>query len=275
MDITSNETVLPQISVIMAINKYDNYTDKAILSILWQSFRDFEFIIVINGPHKDAIYDSLAANFTDPRIIYLKSELAGLAFSLNLALSQSRGKYIARMDADDISLKDRLSEQANYLDLNYQVTVLGCRIALIDEYDNIITRGVAYYETDEAIRRILPIKNPLIHPALMFRRSALMQLQGYKYGHMSEDHELFLRMARNKSNLFHNLNKVLFYYRRHSEQITDASNMFNHYVEISGFLFTEFLRTKSTRYIIGMLNVHPFIRKLRLFMRQKLYKSSK
>lgn len=125
-----------------------------------------------------------------------------------------------------------------------------------------------FYENDNSIRSVLPYRNPLLHPCLMIKKSLLYDLGGYKYGHMSEDHELFIRAARFPEVKFHNLNKVLFQYRRHSNQITSILNAEKNFYEICGFLFTEFLLTKNPKYILGMFIVHPSIRRLRLHIKK-------
>lgn len=265
----------PYVSVIMAVNKNHSFLADAIKSILDQDFSDFEFIIIVNGDSFN-LYDQLKMEYSvDTRVRLFYSELSGLAFALNFGISQAKGIYIARMDSDDISLPGRLSKQVDFMDKNPDVSVLGCKVELIDEMSNVINRHLPLYETNEAIRKVLPYRNPLIHPALMLRREMLIKVQGYKYGHMSEDHELFLRMARNDETKFHNLNLVLFQYRRHPDQITNTKYMMNHFVEISGFLFTEFLLTKSPLYLLGMLIVHPWVRKTRMSLRKLFYGTTK
>jgi glycosyltransferase involved in cell wall biosynthesis len=210
----------------------------------------------------------------DKRIKILIARLGGgLAFSLNLGINEARGEYVARMDGDDISRPDRLQIQVQYMDENPDVAVLGCGEQFIDANSENIKRKVASYQSSEQIRRMLPYKNTLPHPALVFRKSALLEVHGYQYGHYSEDHEMFIRMARNPAVKFHNLKNVLYEYRRHASQITHPDNMKKAYAEISGFLFTEFLFTHSPKYIFGMFVVHPWVRKTRLALRKWLWKS--
>jgi hypothetical protein len=109
----------------------------------------------------------------------------------------------------------------------------------------------------------------------MLRKTAVIGVQGYKYGHSgAEDYEMFIRMARNPNVKFHNLDRVLLDYRRHPAQLTDPSRMRSQFADISGFLFTEFLRTHSPKYILGMLILHPWGRALRLKLRRSLTGSS-
>lgn len=253
---------IPKISVLLALNSIDIFTDKAIKSIINQDFTDFEFIIITNNASlelKDKINDYACL---DERIKLFHLPFSGLANALNVGLVYAKGQYVARMDSDDISSLDRFSNQIKYLIENPDISVLGCRAILIDENDDKIG-DFPFYENDNSIRSVLPYRNPLLHPCLMIKKSLLYDLGGYKYGHMSEDHELFIRAARFPEVKFHNLNRVLFQYRRHSNQITSILNAEKNFYEICGFLFTEFLLTKNPKYILGMLIVNPSIRRLR------------
>ena len=169
------------------------------------------------------------------------------------------------MDGDDLSRPERFGLQVEYLDKNPDVGVVGCRVQLIDQDSRNIPRAFRYFQTNEQIRKVLPYRNPLPNPGLMLRLSAVLAVQGYRYGHSgAEDYEMFIRMARNPKLKFHNLDRVLLDYRRHGSQLTNPSRMKWQFADISGFLFTEFLLTHSPKYIYGMFILHPWIRRLRL-----------
>ena len=87
------------------------------------------------------------------------------------------------------------------------------------------------------------------------------------YGNTSEDHEIYLRIARDKNNLFENLEENLFFYRKRKNQLTDLNNAHESFYDISGFLFSEFLRTFNPLYIVGIVAIHPFFRKSRAYIR--------
>jgi len=264
----------PRVSVVMAVNRMDAFLRAAVESILNQTFGDFEFIIIVDTSCPGLADRVLKLGNGDKRIRILMARLGGgLAFSLNLGINEARGEYVARMDGDDISRMDRLRMQVQYLDENPGVAVLGCGEQFIDANSENIERKVASYQSNEQIRRMLPFKNTLPHPALVFRKSALLEVHGYQYGHYSEDHEMFIRMARNPAVKFHNLKDVLYEYRRHTSQITSPGNMKCAYAEISGFLYTEFLLTHSPKYLLGMFVVHPWVRKTRLALRKLIWKS--
>lgn len=265
----------PRVTVLMALNRADQYLEQAICSILVQTFDDFEFLIIVDEGRNDLKEEVTRIVKGDKRVRVIEvPQIGGLAFALNKGIGESHGEYIARMDGDDISLPDRLKVQVSYLDENLAVDVLGCRARLIDANSKVAERRFPYFQTNADIRRVLPYRNPLLHPALMFRKDVLFSVGGYKYGHTSEDHEMFIRMARNPEVVFHNLDIELFEYRRHESQGTRPGRMRVSFVEISGFLFTEFLSTYSLKYIFGMFVVHPWVRKSRLFFRRLRYGNS-
>jgi len=103
---------------------------------------------------------------------------------------------------------------------------------------------------------------------LMFRSDLLLSLKGYAYGHTSEDHELFLRVARLTGYKFYNIPDLLFYYRRHTFQLSTNKVASSAFKNISGFLFTEFLYEKDPKYIFGMIASHPLMRSLRALYRK-------
>jgi len=268
--VQSNNEV-PRVSVVMGIARADPYLQAAIDSILNQSFRDFEFLIVVDegACHiKDQILDLYPG---DERLRILQApSLGGLAYALNMGIGSARGEYIARMDGDDISRPDRLMEQVRYMDEHKDVAVLGCRVQLIDSNSERMRQKFPYCKSDKEIRRLLPFRCPMVHPALMFRKSSLYRVHGYMYGHSAEDYEMFIRMARNPELKFYNLDKVLFDYRRHELQGTGLHRVRDNYADRAGVLFTEFLRTCSLKYIGGMLAMHPLIYTIRVFFRKSL-----
>ncbi|QWD68645.1 glycosyltransferase [Polynucleobacter sp. VK25] len=257
-----------KISVLMAINSFDEYFEDAYLSIINQSFEDFDFHIIANGMSEHQYAALINRVQGGDNVCVHRLELSGLANALNYGLIYARGEFIARMDADDIAHPLRLESQYYEMIGGEGLDVLGTKVELIDSKGIVLQQTFKFYETNKEIRRVLPYRNPLVHPSLMIRRSALLSVGGYRYGHMSEDHELFIRLARNPEIRFKNVNKSLLFYRRHQGQITSVKNAKKNYAEISGFLFTEFLLTKNILYIVGIIAVHPRIRSLRHFFKK-------
>lgn len=266
---------VPRVSVVMALNRIDSYLEPAVRSILAQTFNDFEFLIIVDAGCGGVNAELPAVCRHDPRIRIIEApSIGGFVYALNTGIAEAKGEFVARMDGDDISKPDRLMEQVAYLDDHKDVGVLGCRAQLIDSHSQILVRQYPYFQSNEDIRRVLPYRNPLLHPALMFRKETLFSVGGYRYGHTSEDHEMFIRMSRNSKIKFHNLDKVLYEYRRHDSQATRPERIRVSYFEISGFLFTEFLMTHSPKYLFGMLVVHPWARKTRMLFRRMRYGTS-
>lgn len=245
------------VSVVMAVAEVDNFTIPAIRSILNQSYKNLELIIVINGPNSNCFKINLEKQIQDKRVFIYAISLRGLTNALNFGISNAKGEYVARMDADDISCSDRILFQVDFLSKNINIGVVGCKVELIDEQDNILPDKFFYFEHNLNIKKILPIYNPMCHPAVMFRMKCLEDLGAYKYGFMSEDHELFIRIAYQSNWQLHNLNTVLFYYRRHKNQVTSKNSNYKNFKEISVFLFFHFMQTFNFRFLIGILYILP------------------
>lgn len=252
---------MPKVSVVMAINKYTPYLHKAINSILNQSFTDFEFIIIANGCDDDLFSELKLYEQMDKRIVLHRTKLGGFAFALNYGINIAKAEYIARMDGDDICSFDRLEKQYSILNENQSISLLGTACKFIGQDDEELPNRQFKSITDnESIRNCLPYKNPIVHASIMCKKSILMSVGGYKYGLMSEDHELFIRLARDNKIIFMNMVERLYSYRRHELQITDLSKSKENYCQISAFLFSEFLLTHNYKYLLGILRVHPYIR---------------
>lgn len=172
-------------------------------------------------------------------------------------------KYVALMDGDDISSPDRFERQLDFLEKNPEYIAVGCRVTLINEYGSELAQKFKFYEHNATIRKALKYRMPLCHPALMFRTDSLFSVNGYMYGNTAEDHELFLRLARNNGYLFKNLPEKLFLYRRYNNQLTDLRHARNAYCNIAGFMLTEFLRTYNPLYLVGIFAYHPLFGKFR------------
>ncbi len=185
------------VSVIMGIYQMENrkeITKLAIDSIFNQSYTNFEFIICDDGS-EDHTYEMLQELIhEDKRVILIKnSENKGLAFSLNRCLAIAKGKYIARMDADDISLPTRLEEEVKFLDEHPEYAVVGCNVQYID------TRGVwgKNILCEKPLKKDFLFTVPFVHPNVVMRKSVLDELQGYRVEKITfreEDYDLFMRM---------------------------------------------------------------------------------
>lgn len=259
----SSEWPLTTLTVLMPISSVDAFLAKAIDSLKRQTYGEFKCLILVpclEGAESDKLKQLIAG---DERFEVHHLWLSGIAFALNYGLNLVRSKYVARMDGDDISLPERFEQQIKFLEAFPEYGVVGCRVSLIDAGGAIIRRPFKFYEDNKSIRRALKYRMPLCHPALIFRSDVLFKNKGYLYGHSAEDHELFLRIARDESCLLKNLPETLFLYRRHNSQLTNMRFARIAYNNIAGFMFTEFLSTLNFLYLITIVANHPFIRSLR------------
>jgi glycosyltransferase involved in cell wall biosynthesis len=262
----------PRVSVMMALNRMDGFLQPAIESILDQTFSNFELLVIADSSCPGLTERVLECGQGDSRIRIIPARIGGgVAFSRNLAIAEARGEYIAVMDGDDVSRPERLRLEVEYLDSHPDVVVVSGRMQMIDQDSREIRRPYPFFQTDKEIRRVLPYRLPVPHAASMFRKTALIEVQGYKHDHSgAEDYEMIIRMARNPGMKFYNLDCTVLDYRRHPSQLTHTNRMRHQYADISGFLYTEFLRTHSPKYILGMLILHPWARRARLSMRKLL-----
>lgn len=190
----AHDRFVPKVSVLMAVfNTPLVYLDEAIGSILSQSFADFEFIIIDDGsgPETKSRLSYWAQN--DPRIrVHREDANVGLTKALNVGLRLTRGAFIARQDADDVSERRRLESQQEFMHAHPEVDALCTGATIINECG-------AWGGGPTIIPDInfLPHRNTLIHGAMMFRRSAIEVLGGYdEQMRMAQDYELYLRMSR-------------------------------------------------------------------------------
>lgn len=205
----------PKISVVMSVYNGMPYLKKAAMSILDQTFKDFEFIIVNDASTDDT--SEYLKNLNDRRVKIIKNpKNIGVAESLNKALLIARGDYIARMDADDISLPNRLKTQLAYMEDHPEISLCGCWVELIDKSGKKI--GTKEYPAkSENIKSALLKYNCIIHPTFFSKREFYQELKGYdpKFD-FAEDYELLMR-ARDRFQMA-NVNKVLFKWRLWGER---------------------------------------------------------
>ena len=206
----------PKISVILPVFNCEKYAAFAIKSILEQSEGDIE-LIIINDASRDGS-EAVIARFADHRIRYLRNETnLGLIGTLNRGIIESKGRYIARMDPDDISLNYRLKRQSSFLDSNPDVDMVCNDIILIDETGRPWRKPPKNPVGDFELRFLLPLRNCFYHPCVMFRRPADISdiLYDSEAVH-AEDYELWLRMANNKKK-FAFIDEPGLLYRIHGE----------------------------------------------------------
>jgi glycosyltransferase involved in cell wall biosynthesis len=234
----------PLVSVVMSVYNGQAYLHEAIRSILNQTFINFEFIIINDGSSDNSL--SIINSYKDKRIICIDNfDNMGLIYSLNKGIEIAKGKYIARMDADDISLPNRLMEQVHFLENNEKVGVLGCNYIQFNE--NSETEYLAIQDQEEIMSKMI-FNASVIHPSLLIRKSVLedqLIIFNPLYKH-AEDYELWSRLL--FATTFSNVNKTLFKYRLHqgqvttihsTEQLKSANLIRSGILQKAGFIFSE------------------------------------
>lgn len=208
--------VNPKISVVMSVYNSAAFLKEAIESVLKQSCNDFEFVIINDGSTDDS--DAIISSFKDERINYLKNEgNKGLIFSLNRGVSIAKGKYIARMDADDICDKARFQKQLNEFEKDPQLIVCGSFIRTFGAESN----GINYMPVSHGdIVSSVFFTCPFAHPSVMIKKEALLKLNEVyreEYKH-SEDYDLWSRLVFTGN--CKNIPEYLLNYRVHDGQVS-------------------------------------------------------
>jgi glycosyltransferase involved in cell wall biosynthesis len=267
----------PQISVLMSVFNGESFLRESIDSILQQSFTDFEFII-INDYSTDSTL-SILTSYSDYRIKIVNNDFnIGLTKSLNKGLKLALGKYIARIDADDIAYKNRLENQFNFLEKNKEIAILGTQA---------ITNGrFFYYKTklpieDYLIKWNLFFFNPIVHPSVMYRTDIIKSFGGYNEEKLvGQDYDLWTRLFFHAK--FANLTEPYIFLRRHKNNITvknsdkqfsTALETINNFLcialnkkftneEMKGFFFHEFENKKDiNRTILLIVDIYNYFLK--------------
>lgn len=234
------------ISVIMGVHAVDQYLNTSIQSILDQSLKQLELIIVANGPKSAEVERHIYMHFSnDNRIRIIRSRIPQLSYALNLGLDHAQYDYVARMDSDDISLPYRLEKQLAYL-TTHNLDLVGSDVTLID------SNGVEFSEQikpkGKNIKRSLPFKNPFAHMTILAKKELFIQARGYNAGFNSEDYDLWLRLGR-KSVKWDNMPDKLVLYRMH--EAASKGHILG-YAECAGYALREFSLHKTPKNLLAV-----------------------
>lgn len=229
----------------MAVRDGAVFLHEAIQSVLRQTLADFEFVIVNDGSVDDT--RDVIRSYGDSRIKLIDNPVPlGLAASLNLGIDRSRGKYIARMDADDICLPERLEKQVQFMDAHPSICASGTWAAVID------ANGVALRERPMPFGSAMQLRpwltSPIIHPSAIIRTSQLGELRYDPKLTAAQDFDLWFRLARRWR--LDNLPESLLRYRTHDKSISQerraeqtkiSYQIFSNYTGISSISYDEYL----------------------------------
>lgn len=204
----------------MPVYNAQDYLLETIISIKSQSYNDFELIVINDGSQDDSL--SILQEFQkhEPRLRIVDRENKGLVCTLNELTSLAKGKYIARIDADDICYPERLRLQVAYLDTHPDHVMVGGQVEAIDPDGRRLMSLVKFFEHDKIENALLKADAfAIIHPAIMLRTQTLREIGGYDETlGISEDTDMFLRMAR--MGKIANLHETVIDYRMHEHSAT-------------------------------------------------------
>ena len=211
----------PTVSVLMPVYNGDKFMHEAIDSIINQSYKNFEFIIINDGSDDNS--SEIISSYKDSRIRLIDNKKnIGLVSSLNRGLDVVRGEYVARMDCDDISTKDRLDVQVKFMDKNKQIGASGSFYYLMRNKKKAIAD---FPLTEKEIECFLLFNSPIAHPTSILRMSLIKKNHlrySSEYIH-AEDYDLWSRISEYSE--LANIARPLLYYREHEKQITNVERV--------------------------------------------------
>lgn len=201
-------TAGPRVSVLMGVYNGERLLDSAIASIVDQTYPSWELIVVDDASTDSSLVVISSWSRRDPRVRVVRRHAnRGLAVALNDAFAVARGELVARMDADDVSLPQRLERQVQFLDAHPDVAVVGTGAEFVDAQGNDLGSGHVF-ENHADIAANIYRTTPLIHPSVMMRRAFLESLGGYDVRlRRAQDADLWLRGYRRFR--YHNLPEPL------------------------------------------------------------------
>ena len=225
----------PRLSVLMTTYNGERFLSDAIVSVLEQTFTDFEFILVDDGSNDKSasIIRSFSARDSRIRGIFLDKNV-GIPRAANMGLREVRAALVARMDSDDICARCRLAKQVSYMDKHRDIYMLGCRSVNINDRGNRIKDkkyNIAYAIDQQKIIELMGRDiYPMVHATLVYRTARVFSLGGYReVFSIGEDLDLYERMLVRYGAVFANLSDVLYFYRRYPNSLTEKSNSKKHH----------------------------------------------
>ena len=251
----------PQISVLLPVhNTKEQYLRESIESILTQTYTNFELIIINDASTEEHIVPVISS-YLDSRIVYCYSDKKNIASALNIGIHKSRGKYIARMDSDDIAYPERLEKQIDYLESNPSISLVGTGITIIPLKGRGGGRSLIRIPEEHPTLFELLYESPFFHPTVMWRKADFERYnlyydENYRY---CEDYELWYRVMRCLET--RNLQEPLLTYRQHSGSVSRQY----HSIQMQ---WTNKVRQHILDFCTDDMNMQAILRKL-LFPKSK------
>ena len=210
---------MPEVSIVMAVHKGMPYLAEALESILKQSWQDIEFLVIDDASSDGSL--TILEQIDDVRLRLIKNKRRqGLAKSLNIGIAASDGKFIARMDADDVSMPKRIEKQYAFMLKNPDIDICGTWAKTIGEPPHQLWQ---YPAADVQIKAELIFASVLVHSSVMMRKASIIK-HDIRYDEnlaAAQDYELWARLMDNVS--FANIGEVLLDYRLHPRQVGRTS----------------------------------------------------
>lgn len=206
-----------KVSVILPVFNAEKTLKIAIDSILEQTYKNFELIIINDG--SSDLSETIIKEYTDPRLKYFVNEVnKGLVYTLNKAISLCKGEYIARMDSDDISAKERFDIQVRYLTVHPEILAVGTARSIFGE--NIKKRIQCFPENFDDIKAYMFLACPVVHPSVMIRREVFFKynIRYDEHYRNMEDYKLWYDIM--QIGKISNISKPLLFYRISKEQVS-------------------------------------------------------
>lgn len=220
----SMNAVFPLVSVIMPVYNAAPYLREAIDSILNQTFTDFELLAIDDGSTDNS--RNIISEYTDSRIrLIVNDKNLKIVKTLNKGIALSRGKYIARMDSDDISVLDRLEKQVKYMELHPDVDICGSNFRVFGTFGEELA---CYPSDDVSIRKAMIKSCSFCHPSVIMRKASLVRYN-LKYDEQflyAEDYDLWSKGILYLK--YHNIDEVLLNYRKSGQNTSFKKNTWQH-----------------------------------------------
>ncbi|WP_163527373.1 glycosyltransferase family 2 protein [Halobacillus ihumii] len=249
----------PLVSIIMPVYNSEEYLDESIKSILNQTYKNFELILINDGSTDESI--NIINKFKDDRImVYNNDGNKGLIKTLNIGLELSKGTYIARMDADDISTKLRIEKQVNFLKENLDISIVASNAIMFSDKYPWIKKHTSYNKGVDAIKCELLFQNRIFHPSVMFRKSIIETDKAfYNDDHIMCEDFGFWQLLADKNNI-EVMKERLIHYRMSNTSITSKSrDRLQTLIQSQKEVYRQGLQLMDINFNSEELNVHTEI----------------
>lgn len=212
--------VKPKVSIILPCYNGEKYLQECLKSIYNQSFQNFELLFINDGSNDKS--KEIVNNFKDSRLVYMENQKnIGITASLNKAITKAKGKYIARIDTDDIMAEERLKLQVSFLDKHYNYGLIGSSYELIDQYGMVLNR-IDLPKFDKELKLEMLFKNQIMHPGVIMRTDLALKFNYSDEFKYCEDYNLWTKIS--KVSKIANLPEYLLSYRIHNDNISIVNN---------------------------------------------------